>query len=103
MHRYFFSHDSNRFDTRLSHITAQEPSSSPVISLENVKSKDFDVFLSVLYPLCVLYARIGSRYSIKPFFFLAFRDFNESEGRCLKPPTPSNDSSWDENTPSKSG
>lgn len=57
VHRYFFCRDSKIFMTRLSRLPAQEGSESslPVISLENVKSKDLDAFLSVLYPLCVLW------------------------------------------------
>ena len=41
--------------TRLPRLPVQEGSSLPVISLENVKPKDLDAFLSVLYPLCVLW------------------------------------------------
>ena len=55
VHRYFFCRDSKVFMTRLSRLPAQEGSSPPIISLENVKSKDLDAFLSVLYPLCVLW------------------------------------------------
>ncbi len=54
VHRYYFCRDSKIFMTRLSRLPAQDGLSAPVISLENVKSKDFDAFLSVLYPLCVL-------------------------------------------------
>ena len=55
VHRYFLCRDSKVFKTRISRLPAQEDGSSlPVISLENVKSKDIDAFLSVLYPLCVL-------------------------------------------------
>jgi BTB/POZ domain len=53
VHRYFFCRDSNEFITRLSCFPVQEQSSPPVISLKNVKTKDFDAFLSVLYPMCV--------------------------------------------------
>ncbi len=56
VHRYFFCRDSKIFKTRLSRLPAQEsPASLPIISIENVKSKDFDAFLSVLYPLCVVF------------------------------------------------
>jgi hypothetical protein len=98
------------FMTRLSRLLAQEVSSLPVISIENVKSKDFDAFLSVLYPLCVLCIRISRDCVID----LSFRDFNALEEhsfeesssildlstrwgftsirelaiRCLEPPTP---------------
>ncbi|KAI0001020.1 hypothetical protein BJV77DRAFT_972136 [Russula vinacea] len=51
VHRYFFCRDSNIFKTRLSRLPVRETSSLPVISIENVKSQDFDAFLSILYPL----------------------------------------------------
>ncbi|KAI0250056.1 hypothetical protein BJV78DRAFT_1323137 [Lactifluus subvellereus] len=54
VHRYFFCRDSNEFGERLSRLSAQQgPSSTPgpIISLDDVKSADFDTFLSVLYPL----------------------------------------------------
>jgi len=58
VHRYFFCRDSKVFKARLSRLPAQDSeaseSSLPIISIENVKSKDFDAFLSVLYPLCVI-------------------------------------------------
>ena len=60
VHRYFLCRDSNEFAMRLSRLPVQDQASPPVISLENVKSKDFDVFLSILYPLCVLLARIST-------------------------------------------
>jgi hypothetical protein len=112
VHRYFFCRDSKIFKTRLSRLPAQE-ASSLVISIENVKSKDFDAFLSVLYPLCVLCIRINCNCASLILSFL-LRDFNASEEhsfeelssilelstrwgftsirelaiRCLEPPTP---------------
>jgi hypothetical protein len=113
VHRYFFCRDSNEFITRLSRLPTQEQASSPVISLENVKSKDFDAFLSILYPLCVFWVRISLDMSLISPISL-FRDFDALEERsfeelssildlstrwgfatirkmairCLKPPTP---------------
>ena len=114
VHRHFFCRDSNEFATRLSRLPAQEQASPPVISLENVKSKDFDAFLSILYPLCVLLAKISTSQVVDPHIFFLARDFNSTEERsfeelssildlstrwgfasiremairCLKPPTP---------------
>jgi hypothetical protein len=101
--------------TRLSRLTAhaQEGSSLPVVSLENVKSKDLDAFLSVLYPLCVLWPSIPASTASLIFHFL-LRNFNALEKhsfeelssildlstrwgfdsirdmaiRCMEPPTP---------------
>ena len=114
VHRYFFCRDSNEFVTRLSRLPTQEQASPPVISLENVKSKDFDAFLSILYPLCVFLATIDTGQAADPQFLFYARDFNPTEERsfeelssildlstrwaftsiremairCLKPPTP---------------
>jgi len=71
VHRYFLCRDSNEFVTRLSRLPAQEQASPPIISLENVKSKDFDAFLSILYPLCVLLARISTSQIVDPQIFLS--------------------------------
>ena len=75
VHRYFFCRDSNIFKTRLSRLPVRETSSLPVISIENVKSQDFDAFLSILYPLCVLYIRINCNCVIN----ILLRDFNSLE------------------------
>ncbi len=82
IHRYFFCRDSNEFITRISHLPAQEQASSPVISLENVKTQDLDAFLSVLYPLCVPYARVSSSQAIELFFWL--RDFSVPAERSFE-------------------
>ena len=66
VHRYFLCRDSNEFVTRLSRLPAQEQASPPIISLENVKSKDFDAFLSILYPLCVLLVRTSTSQIVDP-------------------------------------
>ena len=53
VHRYFFCRDSNNFKDRLSRLSMQleaTPDSPPVIQLDDVKSVDFDAFLSILYP-----------------------------------------------------
>lgn len=68
VHRYFFCRDSDEFVTRLRRLPVQEQASPPVISLENVKSKDFDAFLSVLYPPCVLLARVSTSQVVDPLF-----------------------------------
>jgi len=72
VHRYFLCRDSNEFVTRLSRLPAQEQASPPIISLENVKPEDFDAFLSILYPLCVLLGGISTSQIVDPqnFFLL---------------------------------
>jgi hypothetical protein len=51
VHRYFFSRDSVYFSTRFVQLGVRdhEPSST-IISLGDVEGKDFEAFLSVLYP-----------------------------------------------------
>jgi hypothetical protein len=50
LHRYLFC-KSSEFKDRLSRLpTQQESSHPPTIPLEDVKSVDFDAFLSILYP-----------------------------------------------------
>jgi hypothetical protein len=116
LHRYFFCRDSKIFVTRLSRLPAQEGSESslPVISLENVKSKDLDAFLSVLYPLCVHWPSNISCNCVIHHLFFWLRNFNALEEhsfeelssildlstrwgftsirymaiRCMEPPTP---------------
>src|SRR5712672_47624 len=69
--------------TRLSRLPApQEGAFPPVISLENVKSKDFDAFLSVLYPLYVPALKFAIVPSLTLFFL--FRNFNASEERSFE-------------------
>lgn len=51
VHRYFFSHHSTYFSTRLDQLGIREHEPLPVIiSLGDVERKDFEAFLSVLYP-----------------------------------------------------
>ncbi|KAI9465234.1 hypothetical protein BJY52DRAFT_672786 [Lactarius psammicola] len=51
VHLYFFSRDSVYFSTRLSQLGARDlEASSTIVSLGEVECKDFDAFLSVLYP-----------------------------------------------------
>ena len=61
--------------TRLSRLLAQDDSSLPVISLENVKSKDLDAFLSVLYPLCVLRPSKISAATVSLTFYIFAQKF----------------------------
>ncbi|KAI0268465.1 hypothetical protein BGY98DRAFT_1019453 [Russula aff. rugulosa BPL654] len=92
VHRYFFCRDSKVFKTRLSRLPAtQEASSPPVISLENVKSRDLDAFLSVLYPLN--FNALGG-YSFEDLSSIldlstrwGFTSIRDMAIRCLKPPT----------------
>ncbi|KAF8483701.1 hypothetical protein DFH94DRAFT_690169 [Russula ochroleuca] len=92
VHRYFFCRDSNMFMTRLSRLLAQEVSSLPVISIENVKSKDFDAFLSVLYPLDFNALEEHSFEESSSILDLStrwgFTSIRELAIRCLEPPTP---------------
>ena len=51
VHRYFFSRDSMYFSIRFSQLGIRDHEALPtVISLGDVERKDFDAFLSVLYP-----------------------------------------------------
>ncbi len=51
IHRYFFSHHSTYFATRLDQLGIREHEALPIIiSLGDVERKDFEAFLSVLYP-----------------------------------------------------
>jgi hypothetical protein len=52
VHRYFFSRDSVRLSTKFSQLDVRdhEPLST-IISLGDVERKDFEAFLSVLYPM----------------------------------------------------
>ncbi|KAI9441583.1 hypothetical protein H4582DRAFT_1849224 [Lactarius indigo] len=51
VHRYFFSRDSVYFSTRFARLGVRDyETSSTTISLGDVERKDFDAFLSILYP-----------------------------------------------------
>ncbi|KAI0282891.1 hypothetical protein BGY98DRAFT_954135 [Russula aff. rugulosa BPL654] len=51
VHRYFFSHHSTYFSTRLDQLGIREHEALPIIiSLGDIERKDFEAFLSVLYP-----------------------------------------------------
>ncbi|KAF8504691.1 hypothetical protein F5888DRAFT_1605969, partial [Russula emetica] len=51
VHRYFFSQHSTYFPTRLDQLGIREHEALPlIISLGDVERKDFEAFLSVLYP-----------------------------------------------------
>jgi BTB/POZ domain len=51
IHRYFFSRDSVYFSTRLAQLGIREHEALPIIiSLGDVERKDFEAFLSVIYP-----------------------------------------------------
>jgi hypothetical protein len=51
VHRYFFSRDSVYFSTRFDQLGIRDHEALPItISLGNIESKDFDAFLSILYP-----------------------------------------------------
>ncbi|KAI0268463.1 hypothetical protein BGY98DRAFT_1019450 [Russula aff. rugulosa BPL654] len=94
VHRYFFCRDSKIFMTRLSRLTAhaQEGASLPVVSLENVKSKDLDAFLSVLYPLNFNALEKHSFEELSSILDLStrwgFDSIRDMAIRCLEPPTP---------------
>ena len=51
VHRYFFSRDSTYFSARFAQLDIRdhEPLST-IISLGDIETKDFDAFLSILYP-----------------------------------------------------
>ncbi len=51
VHRYFFSCDSVYFSTRIAQLGVRDHEASlPMVSLGDVECKDFEAFLSVLYP-----------------------------------------------------
>ena len=55
VHRYFFSRDSVYFSTRFAQLGVRDhEASSTIVSLGDVECKDFEAFLSVLYPQWVL-------------------------------------------------
>ncbi|KAI0295261.1 hypothetical protein BC826DRAFT_1009140 [Russula brevipes] len=87
VHRYFFCQTALTLPT-------QEGATSPgpVISLENVKSKDFDALLSVLYPLNF---NVPDEYSFEELSSIldlstrwGFTSIRDLAIRCLKPPSP---------------
>ena len=54
VHRYFFCRDSTYFSTRLDQLSIREHEFlAIIISLGDVERKDFEAFLSVIYPECV--------------------------------------------------
>ena len=57
VHRYFFSRDSTYFSTRFDQLDIHdhEPLST-IISLGDTERKDFDAFLSILYPKSVFWS-----------------------------------------------
>ena len=51
IHRYFFSRDSTYFSTRFAQLDIRDHEPLPtIISLGDIETKDFDAFLSILYP-----------------------------------------------------
>ena len=51
VHRYFFSRDSTYFSTRFAQLDIRDHEPIPaIVSLGDIESKDFDAFLSILYP-----------------------------------------------------
>ena len=51
VHRYFFSRDSSYFSTKFTRLGVRDHESLPtIISLSNIERKDFEAFLSVIYP-----------------------------------------------------
>lgn len=51
VHRYFFSRDSAYFSTRFAQLGVRDhEASSTIVSLGDVEGKDFEAFLSALYP-----------------------------------------------------
>ena len=59
VHRYFFSRDSTYFSTRFAQLDIRDHEPLPtVISLGDIETKDFDAFLSILYPEYVFWTVI---------------------------------------------
>ena len=51
IHRYFFSRDSVYFSTLFDQLGIRDYEALPItISLGDIERKDFDAFLSILYP-----------------------------------------------------
>ncbi|KAI0249057.1 hypothetical protein BJV78DRAFT_1230985 [Lactifluus subvellereus] len=94
VHRYFFCRDSNEFGERLSRLSTQQAPSStlePIISLDDVKSADFDTFLSVLYPLDFNMLEKRSFEEWSSILDLStrwgFTSIRDLAIRCVKPPS----------------
>jgi len=92
VHRYFFYRDSSEFRSRLSPLDTQAPSSPVIIPLEDVKSVDFDAFLSVLYPLNFNALEEHSFEEWSSILDLStrwgFTSIRELAIRCVDPPCP---------------
>ena len=59
VHRYFFSRDSTYFSTRFAQLDIRDHEPLPtIISLGDIETKDFDAFLSILYPEYVFWSFI---------------------------------------------
>jgi len=59
VHRYFFSRDSAHFSIRFAQLDIRDHEPLPtIISLGDIESKDFDAFLSILYPESVFWSII---------------------------------------------
>ena len=51
VHRYFFSRDSAYFNYKFTHVGVRDHESlHTIISLDDIERKDFEAFLSVIYP-----------------------------------------------------
>ncbi|KAH9962483.1 hypothetical protein BJV74DRAFT_787129 [Russula compacta] len=110
VHQYFFCRNLSEFEDRLSWLSTQQeqgPSSPPFIPLHDVKPVDFDAFLSLLYPLNFNTREERSFEEWSSILDLStrwgFASIRDLAIRSLKPPTPTNDLSWRENAPLKSG
>jgi len=95
VHRYFFCRDSSDFKDRLSRLSTQlesTPDSPPVIQLDDVKSVDFEAFLSVLYPQNFNTIEERSFEEWSSILDLStrwgFAGIRNLAIRCLKPPSP---------------
>ncbi|KAI0295263.1 hypothetical protein BC826DRAFT_968513 [Russula brevipes] len=89
VHRYFFYRDSSEFRRRLSRLATSSPA---IIPLEDVKSVDFDAFLSVLYPLNFNALEEHSFEEWSSILDLStrwgFTSIRDLAIRCVEPPCP---------------
>ena len=77
MHRYFFSRDSTYFFTRFAQLNIRDHEPLPtIISLGDIESKDFDAFLSILYPEYV-FSTVIYQFTYRRVF--AGRDFEGND------------------------
>ncbi|KAI9465224.1 hypothetical protein BJY52DRAFT_1114029, partial [Lactarius psammicola] len=88
VHHYFFSRDSVYFSTRFAQLgVCDHETSSTIVSLGDVECKDFEAFLSVLYPEDLSYEQWRSVLHLSTRW--GFASVRKLALRSIKPPTAS--------------